>query len=834
MQGAWLETLLQDVRYGFRMLAKAPGFAAVAILTLALGIGANTAIFSVVNGVILNPVPFHDGDQLVSLFQASRTFSHSSISYPNFVDWRRMNTTFAGMAAYRSDGFTLTGSGDPERLPGEMVSHGFFEILGVSTLIGRTFTEEEDRIGANPTVMITEGLWRRKFGADSKILGRQLILNGHSRTVIGVVPSSFHLRIQNFQRGAPLNEVYLPIGEFNEPRFYSARSSGWGMNGIGRLKPGVTLQQAQADMDNVSRSLAATYPDVDTGLFANVTPLKREMVGGIGPILLLLLAAVVFVLLISCVNVANLLLARSTARQHEFAVRVALGASQGRVLRQLLTESILLAVFGGALGVLMARLGTKAGVALMPGGMPRSEEIGLDLRVLFFAFLISIIAGIVFGLAPAWKTSRANIGSALKEAGRTLAARRSRAQSIFVVGEMAMALVLLVGAGLMIRTLTHLWGQNPGFDSNNVLTFDVSGPAALKKGSADAVRATYRQIRHALESTPGVQSVAISFGSHPMAGDMEETFWFPGRPKPAHMTDLPNAIEFNVEPDYFKVMGIQLKRGRFFSASDTEHTAPVVLIDETLAEKYFHGQNPIGQFIDPNTDDSDPQKLPVEQVIGVVGHVNQWGLDTDSRPGVLQAEVFEPFLQLPDWIVQHFGVDASVYVRTQTKGSPDFDTLRRRILEANHDIVVFAPEDLDHTVAESIASKSFTMTLMGIFAGLALILAAIGIYGVLSYLVGQRTQEIGVRMALGARPVQVLRLILQDGIRLTLRGVLIGALAALILTRWMESVLFGVSPTDPVTFISVAALLSAVALLACYVPARRAMRVNPLEALRHE
>lgn len=833
MQHAWFETLIQDVRYGFRMLAKAPGFAAVAILTLALGIGANTAIFSVVNGILINPLPYPESGQLVSIFESIPNFKNGSISYPNFLDWRRMNTTFSAMAAYRSSGFSLSGEGEPEELHGAMISAGFFEILGVKPLMGRTFTADEDQLGANPTVMITEALWKRKFGGAQDIIGKRLLLEGESRTVIGVVPSSFHLHIQNFQRGGPAFEVYVPVGEYNEPLFYSKRGSGWGLDGIGRLKPGVTINQARDDMDRVSRDLAAAYPDIDSDKKAYLLPLKQEMIGELGPILLVLLGAVAFVLLIACVNVANLLLARSTARQHEFAVRIALGAGQTRVVRQLLTESVLLGLIGGALGLLLAKFGTMAALAAMPRTLPRAEEIGLDYRVLLFTLVVSVLAGVVFGLAPAWKTAHANVGGTLKEAGRGVAGKRSRAQSFFVVGEMAMALVLLIGAGLMLRTLVQLWGLDPGYDPRNVLTFDVSGPDSFKHVSATTMRSAYRQIHDKLASTPGIEGVSFSAGAHPMQGDDEEYFWFVGKPKPEHQSDLAMALQYVVEPDYLKLMRIQLKRGRFFTAADNEHAPAVVVIDEALANKYFHGQDPIGQYLDFNTDPTNPDKQPNPQIIGVVAHVNQWGLDSDaSNP--MRAQMYVPFAQIPDKYLVVGGLGGDIFVRTHRTGDPDFKTLQRRVLEFNGEMVVFNPETMAHTVAESIAGKRFTMSLLGVFAALALVLASIGIYGVLSYLVGQRTQEIGVRMALGAQPLDVLRMVLRDGARMTLAGIGIGVVAALLLTRLMASMLFGVSPTDPVTFVGVAAVLCLVALLACYLPARRAMKVSPVVALRYE
>ena len=503
--------------------------------------------------------------------------------------------------------------------------------------------------------MITEGLWQRKFGGRKDIIGQRMVLDDVGRTIVGVVPSSFHLRIQNFQRGGPLNDVYVPVGEYNEPKFYGDRGAGWGLDAIGRLKPGVTLQQAREDMERVSRDLTAAYPDVNSGKKANVLSLKDEMVGDMRPILFVLLGAVAFVLLISCVNVANLLLARSTARQNEFAIRIALGAGQHRVIRQLLTESLLLSLIGGALGLVVAKFGTTAALAAVPRTLPRAEDIGLDPRVLLFTFALSILAGIIFGLMPAWKASQGSVSRQLIESGRALAGARGGAQSVFVIGEMAMALVLLIGAGLMIRTLVSLWRSDPGFNPKNVLTLELSGPASYKAGSADSIRSAYRQIHDKLASTPGVEAVSLSWGAHPMGSDDENFFWVVGRPKPAHPGDYPMTIEYDVEPDYLKVMQIPLKRGRFFTAADNEHTAPVAVIDESMAEKYFPGQDPIGQYLDLNTNPSALDKVPNPQIIGMVGHVNQWGLDSDG-PDALRAQIYLPLAQIPDKELKRAGL----------------------------------------------------------------------------------------------------------------------------------------------------------------------------------
>ena len=827
-----MDTFLQDLSYGARMLIKSPGFALIAILTLALGIGANTAIFSVVNGVLLNPLPYPHPEQIVSIFTKMPNFDNASISYPNFEDWRRMNRTFSSMAAYRWAGFNLTGHGEPERLHGEMISAGFFEIFGLNPVLGRTFSADEDRLGANPTVMITEGLWKRKYGSDPNIIGQRMELNGVGRTIIGVVPSSFHLRMQNFQFGGPATDAYVPVGEYNEPAFHDNRAAGWGLDAVGRLKPGVTVAQAREDMERVSRELAAAYPDINGSKKANLIPLKEEITGETRPALLVILGAVAFVLLISCVNVANLLLARSTVRNREFAIRVALGAGERRIMRQLLTESVLLAILGGTLGLLLAKFGTQAAILAMPINMPRAEDIGIDLRVLLFTCALSLLAGVAFGLAPALRVSRSNVSSVLKESGRSLAGARTPAQSAFVIGEMAMALVLLVGAGLMVRTLFVLWGLNPGFNPHNVMQFSISGPSSFKTGSPDAVRTAWRELHDKIAATPGVEALSFSFGASPMQSDNDDNFWIVGRPMPPR-SQLPMTLQYIVEPDYLKTMQLSLKRGRFLTSADNEHAPAVTLIDDTFAEKYFPGEDPIGHYLDLNSDPHDPNKVPNPQIVGVVGHVNQWGLDTDAT-FPLQAQIYLPLMQMPDFVLKRSGLGIDVYLRSTRPGVPTFDELRRRLLEVNGQLVVYSPESMDDIVAHTIAQKRFSMTLLAVFAGIALLLASIGIYGVLSYLVGQRTQEIGVRMALGAQRSDVLRMVLGDGAQMTFIGVGIGVLAALGLTHLMSSMLFGVKPTDPLTFAAVAVVLCGIALLACYVPARRAMGVDPMVALRYE
>ena len=824
-RGMWswasLESFLQDIRYGLRTLIRTPGFAAVAILTLALGIGANTAIFSVVNGVLLNPLPFRNADRLMVLFHERPNFSEGSVSYLNFLDWQRENHSFEAMAAYGSNPFSITSVGEPENVHGQMISSTFFPIFGINPLLGRNFSADEDRLGANPTLMISEGLWKRKFGSDPEIIGKRLVVNGVGRTIVGVIPAGFRLRIWNFHPG----DIYVPIGEFSDPRFRE-RSWASGQDAVGLLKRGVTLEQARQDMARVNRGLAAAYPDADAGIKARVVPLKEHIVGELRPVLLVLLGAVAFVLLISCVNVANLLLARSNSRQREFAIRIALGAGQHRIVRQLLTESVLLALVGGVLGIILAKWGTAAAIAAVPRSLPRAEGIGLDFHVLLYTFGISVIAGIVFGLAPAWKTSHSQIESTLKKAGRTFAGARGRAQGAFVIAEMALALVLLIGSGLMIRTLFHLWRVDPGFNPHNILTFEISPSPSLTTESPDAIRAAFRQFHATIRSVPGVEVASFDWGAHPMQSDSEQSFWVQGQPKPEHSVDLPMALAYVIEPEYLPVMRIPLKSGRFLNPNDSDHSPFVVVIDEDFAAQYFPGKNPIGQHI---------VTTRLEEIVGVVGHVNQFGLDQDAV-NPLHAQVYESIYQQGGEVMPGIARVADVFVRTRPgiDSASVFPAIHHALNRVDAGMVVFDPENMDQTVADSIAQKRFSMTLLGVFAALALLLASIGIYGVLSYLVGQRTQEIGVRMALGAQRADVLRLIMNDGARMALLGIGVGIVAALGLTHLMTSMLFGVRPTDPLTFGAVTIVLAVIALLACYVPAHRAMRVDPTVALRYE
>ncbi len=823
-----MRNLLQDLQYAGRQLVKSPGFAIVAILTLALGIGANTTIFSVVNGVLLNPLPYPHADRLVTLFHNKPNFTKGSISYPNFLDWQRDNQSFEAMVAYRYGNEKLTGSGEPENLSGRMVSAGFFEMLGVKPLLGRSFTSDEDRLGANPTVTISEGLWKRKFASNPHIVGQAIVLDGVPRTIVGVIPACFQLRQWNFRPG----EIYTPVGEYRDPHFRD-RQAAWGLDAIALLKPGVTLAQAAQDMERVNRGLEAAYPDVDAGIKTTIVPLKEQIVGDVKPVLWVLMGAVLFVLLISCVNVANLQLARSTARQREFAVRVALGARQSRLVRQVLTESLTLSAVGGVLGLLLAYWGSKAAVAAIPDMLPRAENVGLDARVLFFTVFVSVLSGVIFGLAPALRTSGTDVNSTLNQTGRSLVGTHARAQAVFVTVEMALALILLVGAGLMIRTLGRLWNVDPGFKARGVIFFNVVPSISLSKQSPDAVRAAFRQMGTTLRAIPGVETASFDWGAVPMSGDDEEPLWVEGMARPEYVANAPMALRYAVDPDYLKLMHIPLLEGRFFTEADNEHSSRVIVVDESFAQRHFPGQNPIGKHVFFPPESTDGERT--DEIIGVVGHVKQFGLAPDTANNV-EAEYYEPFQQLLDRMMPVVGQGSNAFVRVRDGVDPQsvFPSIRRALRQLDSDMVVDDVHPMQQEVADSIAPQRFAMMLLSIFAAGALLLAGIGIYGVLSYVVGQRTREVGIRMALGADRRDVVFAVLRDGAGMTLPGIGIGIVVALGLTRLMSAILFGVKPTDILTFASVAGVLLLVALVACYLPARRAAGLDPMQALRTE
>ncbi|MGH9740140.1 MAG: ABC transporter permease, partial [Candidatus Acidiferrales bacterium] len=688
-----METLLQDIRYGIRLIAKSPGFAAIAILTLALGIGANTAVFSVVNGVLLNPLPYSQPDRLVAVYSKTKQFTRSSISYPNFLDWVRDQRSFSALAAFRSENYNLIGMGQPQRLGAVMVSASFFPLLGVNPVVGRQFRPEEDQVGAQPVALISGGFWKREFGSSPDVVGKTLNLNGVGYTVVGVIPANFRYQSGNFQDNP---DVFVPIGQWNDSTFRDRRN-GMGMDAVGRLKPGVTLQQAKANMDSVARHLAEAYPDADNGAGIALFPLKQDVVGHIRPFLLVLLASVAFVLLIACVNVANLLLARSTARTREFAIRAALGATQQRVIRQLLTESLVLACVGGGLGLLLAAWGTQAAIKVLPEALPRAHSVHVDWRVLVFTFVVTMVAGIFFGLAPAIKTSRGELQETLKEGGRGSSGARHRLQGLFVVVEIALALVLLIGAGLMIRSLANLWDVNPGFNPHHLVTFNFSYPTTLG-GTPDAIRASMRQVTRAVENAPGVVAASLNVGATPMAGDSELPLWLDNEPKPATVSQMKVALFYAVQPEYLKAMDIPLIRGRFINAQDGEHSPFVIDIDEDFAKTYFPGQDPIGRrvhFSILNT---------TGEIVGIVGHVKQWGLDESSGPPI-RAQFYFPVSQIPDQFFPLLARGGGFVARTQ--GSPDAEmkTIRSALHEVNSQIVVYEVKTMNSIISDSLAAR---------------------------------------------------------------------------------------------------------------------------------
>ena len=820
----WLEQLAQDIRFALQQLRKSPAFAAVAILTLAFGIGAKTALFSIVNGVLLNPLPYPQPEQLVEVAAKSLPFSESSMSYPNLLDWIRENRSFTAIAGYRANPVTLTGSGDAQHITGMRVSASFFSLLGVKPLIGRNFTADEDQQGAAPVVILSQGLWKSKFGSSAEILGKALTLNGKAYTVVGVIPANFYFCCDatNFH----LSDAYLPIGSWENPDLQE-RGDHMGIYAVGRLKPGVTVEQARADMDRVAQALALQYPQDDKNEGVWIMPLKRRMVQDVKPMLLVLLGAVGFVLLIACANVANLLLARSTGRAREFAIRSVLGATQGRIIRQSLTESLLLSIAGGGFGLLFASWGTRAGLSLLPDVLPRANDVRVDPRVLFFTLTVSILAGALFGLAPALRARRSDLQHALKEGGRGVSGVRHRLQGAFVVVQLALAVVLLIGAGLTIRSLVSVLSVNLGFNPRNVLTFTVTVPFGPKV-TPDEIRENLHHLTATIAAIPGVQSASVTDGAQPMYGDDEWPLWIEGQPKPQSRNEMLSALSYIVSPGYWKVWQIPLLRGRLLTEEDDAHATPVCLIDENFVNQYFPNQDPIGQRL--NFDGAD-RKF---EIVGIVGHVNQWGLDADTS-GPVKVQLYTSPQQFPDkWITPSSFNNHAFVVRTATPNNPSADAIRKALQQANSELVAYDFNSMDQIISDSLAPRRFTMILLAIFAAVAVLLASIGIYGVVSYVVGQRTNEIGIRMALGAERQRVLRMVLGQAGRLVILGMAVGLLASFGLTRLMGSILFGVSSYDPLTFLGVALFLSLVALLACYFPARRASSIDPMSALRYE
>ena len=814
----WLDSILQDVRFALRSMRKNAALAITVIGTLALGIGANTAIFTVLNSVLLRPLPYAQPDRLVTLFETMPQWPRASAAYLNYLDWRKLDKTCQDLAALRWENFNLTGSGDPERLHGRMVSASVFPVLGIAPLIGRVFTPEEDRAGGKPVALISESLWRRRFGADAGILGRTLTLNGSDYTVIGVLPAWFQFP---FQVGSSAEDIAVPLGQATDPPMQD-RLFHPGIRVVGRLKTGVRLETARAEFTHIAHVLAREYPKANEGHGISVTPLKDELVGYVRAALYLLMGAVVFVLLIACANVANLLLARATAREPEIAMRAALGASRSRIIRQMLTESILMALAGGLAGVCLAWAATSILVKSAARVLPRSERISMDGRVLLFTLGIALLTGLLFGLAPALQFSRSKI----RTAGRGVVMGRHGFRDLLVVGQVALALPLLVGGALLVRTLWNLHDVNPGFDPHNMLVMDLSlSPSAASTGPS--IRGAYRDLLRGLLNLPGIDAAA-SVGNLPMTGDDSAApIRVEGRPLPKNQNDLPVVLLYPTTPEYLRAMKIPLLRGRFINEHDNENSQPVTVIDEATARMLFPNEDPIGKRVVVGT--GGPS-----QIIGVVGHVKHSGLDDDVASR-FQLQAYYPVMQLPDNFLKFVAGGAGTFVlRTKSNPLGLIDAVRAQVRSSDPDDVVSNFHSMDEIVAGTLASRRFLLVLLGTFAGIALLLAAVGIYGVISYSVSQRTREIGIRMALGARPGDILRSVVGQGVILSIAGIALGIIASFFLTRFMSSVLFGVARTDPLTFLGVAIALSLVALCASFLPALRGSKADPLSALRCE
>ena len=821
-----METFLHDIRYSIRMLRKSPGFTAVATLTLALGIGANSAIFSVVNAVLLRPLPFKDPERLVRIWGKfeGEGIPKNWISEPELIDLNQMSESFEDIAAYQASGVNLTGNQDPVRVNAAFVNAGLFPVLGINAKLGRTFSEDEDQPGHDKVAMLSHNLWLGRFGSDSGIVGKTIGISGESYTVIGVMPTGFQFPDRD--------DVWVPLAiDKTKPDNRGSHS----LEVVARLKPGVTPEQAGVELSNIAATLQERYPqnypqDGGWGLF--FVPMLDELVGKVRPALWVLLGAVGFVLLIACVNVANLLLARAGGREKEFAVRAALGAGRGRLVRQLITESLLLALIGSALGLALAWTCVKLFVGFGPPDIPRLSEIGLDWRVAGFSLLMSIVTGLVFGLAPALQASKPDLQDALKEGGRGSTGGRHRLRNVLVVSEVAIALVLLVGAGLMIKSFRRLLDLDLGFRSENILTMRLSLPETKYKADAQQA-AFYRQLLERVRALPGVESAGV-ISNLPLSGsyssgttavehaDVEEGLRrFKGIP-------YIEADRRSVSADYFSTLGIALKEGRLLTEADNGTAPPVAVVDEMFQRRFWPRGSAVGKrFIARFNDGNDIQW---GQIVGVVAHVKHYGIDQVKQYGLAhegREQVYFPYSQRPQ---------SRMYLAVRTSLAPLSlaNAVRGEVRALDNDQPIYEVKSMEQLVSNSLAERQLNMLLLAGFSAIALVLAAVGIYGVMSYSVTQRTHEMGIRMALGAKQSNVLSLVVRQGMTLALMGVAAGLAGAFALTRLMTSLLYGVSTTDPLTFAAISVILTGVALAACLVPARRATKVDPMVALRYE
>lgn len=817
-----VDRLSRDFRYAYRSLGKTPAYAITAILTLALGIGANTAMFSALDGVVLQPLPYHEPDRLVIVALYNRSLKYATyLSYPDFLDWQRDGRSFEQIAAFTPTGFDLTNPGLPEHVEGQEVSAGFFSTLGVKLVIGRSFSSGEDRIGGMAAAIISDRLWRDRFHRSSSVIGKAVTLNGSGYTIVGVLSRAFRFEDQ-------LADVYTPIGRGN-PLFRSDRTV-HDILCVARLAHGVSIGQAQAEMNILQLHIDELNPATEKGQTTSIVPLKQSLVGNVRETLLLLLGAVGIVLLIACANVANLLLARSAARTREFAVRRALGASRMQIIRQIITESLILSCAGGVLGLAIAKFGLSVLLTAVPVSLPRIENIGVNASVLLFALGVSIAVGFLFALVPALKHANTDLQADIKEGGRGSTGGHQRTQGVLAIAQVALALVLLSGAGLLFRTIRNLWSVNPGFDTQHVITFQVGISPSITQ-SPSGTRAAYRQLTEHIRQIPGVESAGLTALVPLGRGDNSGPFWL-GPHQPASMAEIPRALYYPIGPDYPRTMQIPLLRGRFLKQADNIHSELVVLIDSLLARAYFPNRDPLGQTI--TIPHWGAAHAVAARIVGVVGHVEQYGIDGS---GGEKPQIYYCFYQLPDEGLPIFRNAVTFAVRTRVNSDALMPALKNAVFGVSGDQPIYNIRTIRDLVSGSMARQRFPMILLVAFAALALLLATIGIYGVISYSTARRVPEIGIRMALGAEKWDVLQMIVGHGLRLALAGIVTGAFAALILTRVLSSfsrLLYGVRETDPLTFVAVSACLMLAVLLACYIPARRAAQLDPMTALRHE
>ncbi|HEV8204389.1 MAG TPA: ABC transporter permease [Pyrinomonadaceae bacterium] len=819
-------TLWQDIRYGARMLLKNPGITMIVIIALALGIGANTAIFSVVNAVLIRPLPYPESDRLIFLNEKSPVLDEMSIAYPNFLDWRAQNQTFEKMGVYNRASYNLTGNGEAERIVTGQVSADLFSVLRANAAQGRVFTNDEDKPGGTPVVVLSYPLWQRRFGGQTSILNQNITLNGKSYTVIGIMPQTFAYPSRA--------EMWVPVGQLSDQASWKERGNHPGLYGVARLKPGATFEQADADMNNIAANLEKQYPDSNASNRVRLRPLLEIFVVDVRRALWVIFGAVGFVLLIACANIANLLLARATARRKEMAIRTAVGASRWRIARQLLTESVLLSLIGGTIGLVLARWGISLILYISPDAIPRSREIGLDWTVLAFTVGISFLTGILFGLIPAIQAGEVDVHETLKESGRGTSGRQWLRSSLVVV-EVATTLVLLIGAGLMIRSFYLLQRVNPGFSHEHLTSFSISLPEK-KYATEEQQSSFYNRLLENIRALPGVESTAAASGLPLGNNGWQTSFVIDGQPVPPR-DQIPLMEACLVTPDYFKAMNIPVLRGRVFNdRDDRSHLAGrdlsklsevekagaainSIVIDEEFAKRYWPNEDAVGKRVRMG---SDP-KAPVAEVLGVVGRVKMESLNQNSD----RVQGYFAFNQLPQG-------GMTVVIKGASDPNQLISSVRGAVREIDPDQPIYSPRTMNEIRAESVAGERLNLTLLSLFAGIALVLAIVGIYGVMSYSVTQRTHEIGIRMAIGARPLDVFKMILGHGMKLALIGVGVGLVFAFLLTRLMATMLFGVKPTDATTYGAISILLIGVALLACYLPGRRATKVEPTISLRYE